>query len=92
MSAYHSLSLASPYASAILCELQADRRDQKDHEDHSWKIQNKLPAENKSQPEQPQLTYQPNTAKVLPALSLSAILCELHVDHRDQADHEDHSW
>ena len=35
MSAYHSLSLASPYASAILCELQADRRDQKDHEDHS---------------------------------------------------------
>ena len=51
----------------------------------------KLLAENKSQPEPPQLTYQPNRAEVLPTPSLPAILCELQIDHRDQADHEDHS-
>ena len=49
-------------------------------------------AENKSQPKHPQLPYQPNTAGAVFPSPSSATLCELQVDHRDQADREDHSW
>ena len=35
--------------------------------------------------------YQPNRAEVLPLPYLSAILRELHVNHKDQADREDHN-
>ena len=51
-----------------------------------------LLAENISQPQQPQLpAVQPNRAEVLLLSYLPAILCGLHVNRKDQADHEDHA-